>query len=133
MDIWGCDISVAALAGELSCLSCDKSCTRYNSVATALHIASVACNIELVRILLKHGLDVAGIDEDGKTPLHYASESGHVEVGRLLEHGADVTAQGRRSASAKNNVTYRCLAEYLSGLPPPASHPQVKSAQARAS
>ena len=36
-------------------------------------------------------------------------------------------------ASAKNNVTCRCLAKYLSDLPPPASHLQVKTLQACAS
>ena len=51
--------------------------------------------MEVVRLLIQHGADLAAQAKDGWTPLHWASEEGHVEVVRLLiEHGADLAAQG---------------------------------------
>jgi len=44
----------------------------------------------------EHGADAAAQRKDGTTPLHRASEQGHMDVTRLLiEHGADVTAQSK--------------------------------------
>jgi len=48
-------------------------------------------------LLIEHGADAAAQDGDGLTPLHRASEGGHLDVARLLvEHGADAAAQGGR-------------------------------------
>ena len=50
----------------------------------------------LALLFIERGTDVAAQSEDGITPLHRASERGHVDVARLLiEHGADVTAQSK--------------------------------------
>jgi ankyrin repeat protein len=48
----------------------------------------------VLRLLLERGADVnARASDDGRTPLHLASENGALEVVRLLlEHGANVEA-----------------------------------------
>src|SRR5882672_5099390 len=82
---------------------------------TPLHLASQLNHVELARFLLKHGAntetrikdeetlaqlllehraDVAAQTKDRETPLHLASDCGHLELARLLfKHGADVAAQ----------------------------------------
>ena len=63
---------------------------------TPLHLTSRAGHSDLVRLLFKHGADVAAQSDDGTTPLHEASFGGHVDVARLLiEHGADAAAQSK--------------------------------------
>jgi ankyrin repeat protein len=48
-------------------------------------------------VLLEHGADINKAQNDGCTPLHMASQQGHVDVVRvLLEQGADIN-------KAKNN------------------------------
>jgi ankyrin repeat protein len=50
--------------------------------------------VKLTRLLIEHSADAAAQAEDGSTPLHWASERGHVEVAQLLiKHGADTTAK----------------------------------------
>ncbi|KAI9437175.1 hypothetical protein H4582DRAFT_332520 [Lactarius indigo] len=59
--------------------------------STPLHFAAVNGRLEIVRILLGHGVDVSVATTRGNhTPLHEASRRGHVDVVRLLiQHGAD--------------------------------------------
>ncbi|KAI0347159.1 ankyrin [Trametopsis cervina] len=52
---------------------------------TALHIASQRGNEELVRMLCDLGADVDLSDNEGNTPLHYASAWGHIPL--LIERG----------------------------------------------
>ncbi|KFY82736.1 hypothetical protein V500_10357, partial [Pseudogymnoascus sp. VKM F-4518 (FW-2643)] len=75
---------------------------------TPLYAASWKGNIDVVKVLLEHGADVAVANINGVTPLNAASDSGHIDVVKtllyavsvnvhvdvvkvLLEHGADVT------------------------------------------
>ncbi len=58
---------------------------------TPLHAAVGSGNVEIVRALLEAGADPSMEDEDGKAPLHSASESQVAEV--LLENGADPSAR----------------------------------------
>ena len=58
---------------------------------TALHSASAQGHLQVVRYLLRHGVDVNLRDSGLETPLLLASWKGHCDVIRcLLEHGADV-------------------------------------------
>ena len=64
--------------------------------ATPLHLASQNGRVEVARMLVERGADVATQNKDGETPLHPASRNGGVEVARMLvEHGADVAAQNK--------------------------------------
>ena len=46
--------------------------------------------MNVARLLIEHGADAVAQSKDGTTPLHQASERGHVNVAQLLiEHGAD--------------------------------------------
>jgi ankyrin repeat protein len=64
-----------------------------------LHAAAYSGNFEVVRILIEY--DPAHINArnmTGRTPLHWASQNPHFKGGSvprlLLEHGADIYAQG---------------------------------------
>jgi ankyrin repeat protein len=80
---------------------------------TALHEASLGGHIEVIKFLLKRGVDVSAIgmsdwtnclvgfvlnrmvDEDSDMALHYAVVKGHTNIVKLLvEHGADFNARG---------------------------------------
>ena len=63
---------------------------------TPLHLASLYGHVEVARMLVEHGADVAAQTEHGVTPLHAASAMGQVEVARMLvERGADVATQNK--------------------------------------
>ena len=58
---------------------------------TPLHSASFEGHLQVVRYLLRQGVDVNIRDSTGDTPLLVASWKGHLDVVQfLLEHGADV-------------------------------------------
>jgi len=46
--------------------------------------------VDVARILVDRSADVSAQDEDGRTPLHQASSSSHVDVAQMLvERGTD--------------------------------------------
>ena len=61
---------------------------------TALHIAAGRGNIEISRLVLKHGYDVNAADNTGFAPINQAAIGGHFEVTKMLiyEYKADLTA-----------------------------------------
>ncbi|XP_013391240.1 ankyrin-1-like [Lingula anatina] len=57
---------------------------------TALHIALLTGNADMVKLLLDSGAEVNAENEDGRTPLYWAAEEGHEDIVKLLlEHGTD--------------------------------------------
>ena len=80
---------------------------RGGRLGTALHSASFAGHLQIVRSLLRHGVgvDVRGIADC--TPLRCASESGHHDVVQfLLDHGADVNSPDDFDATPLNWAAY---------------------------
>ena len=60
---------------------------------TPLHFAARSGHVEVARLLLDHGADTTAKNNDEDTPLNIAEANEHVELTRLLERGADATAQ----------------------------------------
>jgi ankyrin repeat protein len=50
-----------------------------------LHEAARNNNVEVVRLLLEHGANPSLTNGDGKTPLDFATELGHVAVAEMLQ------------------------------------------------
>ncbi|TFK55998.1 ankyrin [Heliocybe sulcata] len=70
---------------------------------TALHVASLRGNEELVRMLLDLGADYDLADNEGNTPLHYASAWGHIPIVQLLiERGCQFTARNNEGFTASD-------------------------------
>ncbi|XP_073798621.1 protein phosphatase 1 regulatory subunit 12A isoform X2 [Danio rerio] len=64
-----------------------------NTQATALHVAAAKGYIEVLKVLLKCGIDVDSRDSDGWTAFHAAAHWGQEEACSLLaEHMCDMTA-----------------------------------------
>ena len=65
--------------------------TRYSSGWTPLHGAAT---YEAMRVQLRRNANVNAEGFLDQTPLHYASENGHVKIVRpLIEYGANITAR----------------------------------------
>ncbi|PPQ99068.1 hypothetical protein CVT24_003628 [Panaeolus cyanescens] len=70
---------------------------------TALHIAALKGNEELVRMLCDLGADIDLSDNKGNTPLHYASSWGHVPTVQLLiERGCQYSAKNNQGFTASD-------------------------------
>ncbi|KDQ64623.1 hypothetical protein JAAARDRAFT_201934 [Jaapia argillacea MUCL 33604] len=70
---------------------------------TALHVASLRGNEELVRMLCDLGADYDLSDNQGNTPLHYASAWGHVPIVQLLiERGCQYSARNNEGFTASD-------------------------------
>lgn len=64
--------------------------------ASLLHLAAGNNNVEIVRMLIKTGVDVNVKDKSDQTPLHYAAGKNNREIaGLLIKAGADVNAGDR--------------------------------------
>ncbi len=67
---------------------------------SALHIAALSdtSSYAVIKHLLELGLNPNAVDEEGKTPLMYTTESGSLQ--ELLEHGADIHAKDKEGRTA---------------------------------
>ena len=92
-------LHVAATGGHLEVarmlLECKADVDSLNGKGfTPLHRASKSGRrgcLDIVRLLLDHGVNVNVHYDDRNTPLHFAAAEGHLEIVRLLlEHKADV-------------------------------------------
>ncbi|XP_026057908.1 protein phosphatase 1 regulatory subunit 12A-like isoform X1 [Carassius auratus] len=79
--------AMAVLAGSASLVP------HPNTQATALHVAAAKGYIEVLKVLLKCGIDVDSRDSDGWTAFHAAAHWGQEEACNLLaEHMCDLNA-----------------------------------------
>ncbi|KIJ20276.1 hypothetical protein PAXINDRAFT_166374 [Paxillus involutus ATCC 200175] len=70
---------------------------------TALHMAALKGNEELVRMLCDLGADFDLADNKGNTPLHYASSWGHIPIVQLLiERGCQFAARNNDGFTASD-------------------------------
>ena len=85
--------------------------TRGGRLGTALHSASYAGHLQVVRSLLRHGVGVDVRNSADDTPLLLASWSGHCDVVQyLLDHGADVDLRDYQNDTPLIQAAYRrCL------------------------
>jgi ankyrin repeat protein len=82
------------LVEHLTLKSPQYASARGGLCGTALHVASFKGHLQVVRYLLRHGIDVNVRNSGNDTPLLLASWKGHRDVVQyLLEHGADVGLQ----------------------------------------
>jgi ankyrin repeat protein len=71
--------------------SCPSKKERMSRIDRELIRAAYENNLPEVRRLLSVGADVNTFDDDDMTPLHWASNRGHIQVIQvLMEHGADI-------------------------------------------
>lgn len=74
---------------------------------SALWVASQQGHIEVVKLLVKHNVDVNLCTPDGRSPLYVAAYRGHSEVCRvLLAAGADAYAEHHDGSSARHIACY---------------------------
>ena len=70
---------------------------------TPLHSASLEGYLQVVRYLLRHGVDINTRNPANDTPLLLATWQGHLDVVQcLLEHGADTNLQNNDNATPLN-------------------------------
>ena len=73
--------------------------SRSKDGTTPLHRASERGHVDLARLLIEYGADVAARNKDETTPLHGASDVGDVNLAQLLiEYGADAAARSKDGA-----------------------------------
>ena len=72
----------------------DVASCGFEDELTPLHVASQSGYVEVARLLVEHGADMAARDKYGSTPLHLAVQEGREDLACwLVENGADLTAQ----------------------------------------
>ncbi|KAF9653395.1 ankyrin [Thelephora ganbajun] len=72
---------------------------------TALHVASMRGNEEIVRMLCDLDADFDLTDNQGNTPLHYASAWGHIPIVQLLiERGCQYAARNNEGFTASDHA-----------------------------
>ena len=85
-----------------------------------LHMATVNANVELCRLLLRHGAAVNARDDVGETPLHWAAcdYEGDISVIRLLveEANADISVQNEDGETAIHHAAAAGMADLVSYL-----------------
>ncbi|KAH9044060.1 hypothetical protein EDB83DRAFT_1576213 [Lactarius deliciosus] len=102
--------------------------SRGGRLGTALHSASYAGHLQIVRSLLRHGVGADVRDHVNDTALQWASAQGHRDVVEcLLDHGADVNLQDDDHNTPLTLAAYgghmdvvRVLLEHVQG-----DHPRI--------
>uniref|UniRef100_A0A3P8ZYZ7 Ankyrin 2 n=1 Tax=Esox lucius TaxID=8010 RepID=A0A3P8ZYZ7_ESOLU len=78
------------------------ACSVHQKGNTALHIASLAGQAEVVKILVKRGAEINSQSQNGFTPLYMAAQENHIDVVRyLLESGGNQSTATEVSKPAR--------------------------------
>ncbi len=109
-------IATAAAWGHLSIVNmlleagADVNGVDKEDKSTALHNAAGCHELEILRLLLRHGANLEARDSQGLTPLHYATLANTMEPLRLLlEAGANPHARDKKGRTPLfYGVQYEC-------------------------
>ena len=72
---------------------CTLSVERFEHIKSPLYAVSESCNSDMVELLITSNASVDATDESLKTPLHAATQAGHIEiVKKLLDAKSDFNA-----------------------------------------
>ena len=72
---------------------------------TPLHVAIDKCNLEIVKLLLKHNADPNRLNNYEDTPLYLAVSKGHLEIVKeLLNNGAEVDKRAPHGVTPFSNA-----------------------------
>jgi len=115
------DIYDAAEMGDLKSLSkeCAKSLGRLNGPEfqwrrAPLHYAAMTNNSEAASILLENLAKVDPVDSTGWTPLHWASNNGHLEVALVLrKYGANLKIKTQDSMQTPEELAKKPIMKNL--------------------
>nr|XP_042905260.1 uncharacterized protein LOC107454385 [Parasteatoda tepidariorum] len=66
-----------------------------NRCSKMIHVASYFGRCDIIELLITKGVCVSETDKQGRKPLHYAAEKGHLEIVKILiRNGANASAGG---------------------------------------
>lgn len=87
---------------------------------TTLHWACSFGHLEVAKLLILNGIDIAITNSEGMTPLHIAAKNNFVEVTRLLlEEGAVVDALDHQQQTALSLTSSSAVTQLLENPPEP--------------
>jgi ankyrin repeat protein len=73
-----------------------------------LHAASRSGYLDIVLLLMEHGANLEGTDNDRNTLLHVAAQNGNLAASRLpVEHGAIVTVKNKVGWTPLHEASHR--------------------------
>ena len=84
---------------------------------SALHMASANSNLDIMRMILKAGIQVDLQNESGNTPLHWAAMNNNIEgVKLLVEYNSDIKIKNNTEKAAAEEAFdrgYNDISDYL--------------------
>jgi len=113
-------LDVASLRGnhEMITLLLDSG-AQFDAATFHYAISGSDDEVAIVQTFIDHGANVSGRDDDppGHSPLMYAAEHGHLEVGKLLlESGADLEQADDYNDTALNVAAFHGQLEFVKML-----------------
>ena len=94
---------------------CDVNCTKnVDNGWTALHLAALMGNLEVVQMLVNHGGELNVFDAQGISPGYFAATRNNYEMlAWMIDHGWDMTGKGPRGWTAAHITSFdgaiKCL------------------------